>query len=145
MIINHEIHIAAPAERVWEVTCDIERWPEWTPTVASVMRVDQADFGLGSVARIKQPMQPEAEWKVIVFEPGCRFAWESRRTGLRFVGMHEIHAENSGSRSILRLEATGLLAILMWPILRLATGRALAQENRGLKAQCEAKASQRQG
>ena len=137
------IHIAAPPERVWAVTCDIERWPEWTPTVTSVTLVTKTGFGLGSVARIKQPMQPEAEWNVVVFEPGRRFVWESRRTGLRFVGIHEIHAEDSGTKSILRVEAYGFLALLMWPILRVATGHALALENTGLKTRCEAMGDER--
>jgi uncharacterized membrane protein len=140
MSVTHEIHIAAPPERVWAVTCDIERWPEWTPTVTSVTRKSQDEFGLGSVARIKQPLQPESEWTVILFEPERRFAWESIRTGLRFVAVHELLPDDSGTKNILRLEATGFLAILMRPILRAAVGRALRQENRGLKARCEAKA-----
>ncbi|WP_254837642.1 SRPBCC family protein [Natronomonas marina] len=28
--------IAAPADRVWELLVDTERWPEWGPTVAAV-------------------------------------------------------------------------------------------------------------
>jgi len=137
MNVTHEIYIAAPPERVWAVTCDVERWPEWSPTVTTVARMDQGEFGPGSVARIKQPMQPESEWTVIEFDAGSRFTWESSRTGLRFVGIHEIRPEDSGTKSILRLEAEGFFAVLMWPFLRVATCRALAQENGGLKAWCE--------
>ena len=30
------IDIEAPVEQVWEVLREVERWPEWAPTVTSV-------------------------------------------------------------------------------------------------------------
>ena len=67
MRVDDVIHIDAPPEVVWAVTQDVGRWPEWTPTVTAVTRVDQGPFGLGSVARIKQPLQPQAPWVVTEF------------------------------------------------------------------------------
>jgi carbon monoxide dehydrogenase subunit G len=40
MHIDQQMEIAARAERVWEVMIDVQRWPEWTPTVTSVERLD---------------------------------------------------------------------------------------------------------
>ena len=137
MRVEHSIDIEAPPEVVWSVTADVERWPEWTPTVTSVHRVGTEPFGLGSVARIKQPAQPEAEWVVTEFEHGRRFAWESRRSGLHFVGTHEISPNRAGAKNLLRVEARGILAFLLWPVLKRATQRALAAENQGLKKKAE--------
>ena len=137
MRVEHTIHIEAPPERVWAVTRDVERWPEWTPTVTSVRLVGRGPFGPGSVARIRQPLQPESEWVVTEYAEGRRFAWRTRRRGLRMTGTHDVSAEGSGTRNTLGLDAEGVLAALLWPVLRLAVRRALAEENRGLKVRCE--------
>jgi uncharacterized membrane protein len=137
MIVEQTTHIEAPPDVVWRVTADVERWPEWTPTVTSVKRLSEAPFGLGSVARIKQPGQSEADWVVTRFDPGQCFAWETKRTGLRLVGKHEISAEGGGTRNELRVHADGVLAVLLWPVLGVALRRALTEENQGLKKYCE--------
>jgi uncharacterized membrane protein len=141
MDVENVIHIDASPERVWGVTQDVERWPEWTPTMTSVKRVDEGPFGLGSRARIKQPGQAEAEWVVTEFDAPRRFAWQTGRAGLRMTAAHEITAEGQGTRNTLRVEVEGILALLLWPLLRPAMRRALAQENRGLKARCEQSAA----
>ena len=137
MRVEDSIHIAAPPEVVWAVTEEVERWPEWTPTVTSVRREDSGPFGLGSAAWIKQPLQPESRWVVTDFARGVRFAWETRRPGLRMVGSHTLVPEGAGTRNVLGVEAEGAFAALLWPILRLAMRRALSDENRGLRARCE--------
>lgn len=137
MRIEHSIAIDAPPKVVWSMTVDIERWPDWTPTITAVHRVDLGPFGMGSVARIKQPMQPQAEWVVTAFEDGHKFVWESRRKGMHFIGTHEISPHGAGAKSLLRLEANGIVALMLWPVLKLATRHALATENQGLKKKAE--------
>jgi uncharacterized membrane protein len=138
MNIEHDILIDAPLERVWRVTADVEQWPTWTLTITSVRKVGGEPLGRGSRARITQPGQPESEWVVTDFAPPRRFAWESRRTGLRFVARHELSEEEGRTRNVLRIEAGGPLAVVLWPILRVALRRALKDENAGLKRHCEA-------
>jgi uncharacterized membrane protein len=137
MTVEDPIYIEAPPDVVWAVTEDVERWPEWTPTVTSVVRVDDGPFGLGSAARIKQPRQPESEWTVTEFVPGERFVWGTQRPGLRMRASHEVEADGAGTANVLRVEVTGVAAVLLWPVLRRAVGWALSEENRGLKARCE--------
>jgi len=135
--VEDTIHIEASPDIVWRVTRDVERWPEWTPTVTSVTRLDQGPFGLASVVRIKQPMQTEARWVVTAFDQERCFAWESHRPGMRFTATHELVGNGAGTTNILRVETEGMLAMLLGPLLRMALPRALADENRGLKARCE--------
>lgn len=137
MKVDDTIHIEASPEIVWRVTRDVARWPEWTPTVSAVTRVDQGPFGLASVVRIKQPMQPEAQWVVTVFDEDRCFAWETRRPGLRITATHELVPDDTGTTNILRVETEGMVATLLRPLLGMALPRALAQENHGLKARCE--------
>jgi hypothetical protein len=137
MSVDDAILIEALPDVVWDVTLEVERWPEWTPTVTSVSRVGSGPLGPGSVVRIKQPLQPESEWTVTAFDPGRRFGWETRRPGLHMSATHELYPEGAGTRNVLRVEARGALALLLWPLLRPAMRRALAEENRGLKTRSE--------
>ena len=143
MTVTHTIHIEAPPDVVWAVTEDVERWPEWTPTVTAVRRLDDGPFGLGSVARIKQPAQPEADWTVTDYARDERFTWETRRPGLRMAASHLLQREGGGTLNTLSLEASGGWVVVLRPVLCLAVRRALRQENEGLKARCEAVAASR--
>ena len=137
MLLQHELYIDAPPEVVWAVTVDVEQWPEGTPTVKSAKRLEGGAFGLGSRALLKQPAQPEAVWTVVEFVEGERFAWESRRQGIRFVGSHLVRPDGNGTLSRLQVEANGSAAVLLRPFLFLPMRWSLAQENQGLKRRCE--------
>jgi uncharacterized membrane protein len=143
MTIEHTIHIEVPPEVVWAVTEDVERWPEWTPTVTAARRLDKGAFGPGSVFRIKQPGQPESDWTVTEFVRGRRFTWETRRPGLRMAATHVMSADAAGTVNTLRVETSGIMAVVLWPVLWPAVRYALKQENIGLKARCEALAASR--
>ncbi|HSH44495.1 MAG TPA: SRPBCC family protein [Longimicrobiales bacterium] len=137
MKVEDRVYVEAPAGVVWRVTVDVERWPDWTPTVRSVARVDEGELGVGSVARIEQPGQPESEWVVRELEAGKRFVWETRRRGLRMVATHELSPRGRGTANLLRLDASGPVAVLLWPVLGVLMRRALTRENAGLKRHCE--------
>lgn len=139
MTVEDTIFIDAKPDSVWAVTVDVERWPEWAPTVTHVARVDDRPIGIGSIFRIKQPGQPLSDWRVTAFDPGVRFTWETERTGLRMKATHEMAADGTGTENLLRLEVRGAMATLLWPLLRYAVRRALSQENRGLKEHCESR------
>jgi uncharacterized membrane protein len=136
--VSNVIRVDAHAEVVWAMTVDIERWPEWVPTVTAVTRLDNGPLKRGSVARLEQPMQPPVLWVVTVLESERRFAWESRRRGLRFVATHDLLTDASATMNTLTVEASGVMAVLLWPLLRIALSRALAAENQALKQRCEA-------
>lgn len=135
--VTDRIRIEAPPDVVWAVTTDVKRWPDWTPTVTAAERLDAGPLRPGSAARLAQPGQPEAVWTVTELVVGERFAWTSRRPGLRLTGTHALRPDGDGTLNELRLDAAGPLAVLGWPLLRPLVARALRDENRGLKAHCE--------
>lgn len=93
MTVTDTIQIDAAPDVVWDVTVDVERWPAWTPTVTAVRLIGARELGAGSVARIRQPMQPQSEWVVTAFDPGRRFVWETRRIGLRMAASHDLEPQ----------------------------------------------------
>ena len=72
--VQHHAEVDAPPEVVFAVLSDVERWPEWTPTVTRVERLGNAGapLALGGRLRIVQPKVPPAEWTVTAFEPPQR-------------------------------------------------------------------------
>ena len=137
MKLESVVHIDAPPNVVWTVTEDIERWPEWTPSVEAVSRIDKGQLDVGSTALLKLPGLPEATWTVTALSRGERFAWESRILGTRMIATHEMSSAKTGTQSVIRIEMSGLAALLLWPLMRFSARRLLEQENTGLKSQCE--------
>lgn len=137
MQIDHSVEIKASPDAVWAVITDVERWPEWTPTMESVRRLEDGPLQLGSSARIKQPQMPEAVWRVTAFTPGRQFTWETQFRGMRMIGSHELVESPAGCASRLRLEVSGLLAWLLWPLVRRNASRAMETENSRLREGCQ--------
>lgn len=58
------------------------------------------------------------------------------------IATHELSNRETGTQSVLRLEMSGVVARLLWPLMRFSARRSLERENAGLKAKCEALATQ---
>src|SRR6185295_11383957 len=52
---SRTVEIQQPPPIVWSVMTDIERWPEWTPSVARAKRLSNTPLQVGSRAQIHQP------------------------------------------------------------------------------------------
>ena len=127
----------APAELIWELNTDVERWPTRTPTVQSVERLDDGAFRVGSQARIKQPGQPTATWTVTRMLPGHEFSWQSKRRGLVLTGTHRVQTAGPETRNTLEIEVIGPLSRVFGVAIR----RALRLENAGFKSEASRQTS----
>jgi uncharacterized protein YndB with AHSA1/START domain len=136
--------IAAPSAIVWDILIDVERWPEWTPTMKSVKRREETPFAIGSTARISQPRLPMATWTVTEFDAGRSFTWEAPLLGGRMIGGHTVESDGAGGTKLtLTLDNRGALAgVLGWLTARTARSYA-TKEAAGLKARAEAAAAAR--
>jgi len=135
------IEIDAPADVVWEVIRDVERWPEWTPTVTSVRRLDTGALRVGSRARIRQPKLPRADWRVTALEDGHGFTWVSSSPGVRVTAHHWVEARGGASRAALSVGFAGLLGSLVGRLTRTLNERYLRLEAEGLKRRSEERAA----
>jgi uncharacterized protein YndB with AHSA1/START domain len=132
------VDIAAPPERVWQVLSDVESWPEWTPTVTSVHRLDDGPLRPGSRARIRQPRIPQTEYVVTELEPGRSFTWVATGPGVLTTARHEAEPLPAGETRVrLSVTQSGWLGSFMGRFYRGLTERYLANEANGLKTRCE--------
>jgi len=131
------IDINAPADRVYEVMSDTERWHEWTPSVTSIKRLDAGPFVVGSRAVIRQPKFPPALWTVTAIDDRKSFTWTNRAPGIKVIAQHSIDATGDRSKATLSLRYEGLLGGLLARMTRRITHRYLALEATGLKARSE--------
>lgn len=138
MRYENSLLINAPASVVWDLTLDVSRWPEMTPTMQRVEPLDPAPLAVGHRARVKQPMQPSAIWTVSELEPLRSFVWRTERGRMTWIGAHRIEeVDDDSCRNILSIEMTGRGAkpftLLFGPMLR----RAIRQENEGFRKAAE--------
>ncbi|MFD7154534.1 SRPBCC family protein [Kribbella sp. NPDC059898] len=112
MRFDHSTTIQAAPERVWEVFSDVERWPDWTPTVESVERLDAGRIHVGARTRIRQPKLAVAVWEVTEFKDGEYFEWVAKAPGMRTTGGHRVISTPDGTVATATIVQEGPLAWL---------------------------------
>lgn len=138
MLLTTTVDIDAPPQRVFDVTIDVERWAEWTPSIDRI-DLDGQRLAIGATAEVRQPGVSAADWHVTDVVPSERFVWETRAPGVRMLGVHIVEPLDEGrrTRATLRVEMTGLLSPIFAPFLKSMSQRFLRWEARGLKYRCE--------
>ncbi|HEY3561045.1 MAG TPA: SRPBCC family protein [Kribbella sp.] len=141
MRFDHSTTIQAPPERVWEVFSDVERWPDWTPTVDSVERLDEGRIHLGARTRIRQPKLPVAVWEVTELKDGEYFEWVSKGPGVKTTGGHRVVGTPEGTVVTATIIQEGLLGVLFGRLYAGLTKSYIATETAKLKELCESRQS----
>ena len=140
MKTDDAITIAAPAQRVWDVYADVERWPTWTASVTSLELLDGDQLAMGARARIKQPRFPTLVWTVTALDPGRSWTWESRSPGAVTTATHRLVAvDDATTRVEQSIAQQGFLGTIVGWLSRRLTRRYLAMEAAGLRQQAEAR------
>ncbi|OHV30752.1 MULTISPECIES: SRPBCC family protein [Pseudofrankia] len=138
MYYETSVTIDATADEVWTVMRDVERWPDWTPTVTNA-RTDDGELREGSVVRIQQPRLPVATWTVNDLKPGQGFSWISKATGMTTLAEHRIApaAAGDGVTVTLSLRQSGPLAPIVGLFMARLVRRYVDTEAQGLRGRCE--------
>jgi uncharacterized membrane protein len=133
------IDIAAEPSLIWAVTCDIEAWPAWSPTMDEVTRQDSGPIRPGSSAVVRQPGLRKATWVVDEADADRSFIWHTSAPGCRITATHILEPKSSGTGTTVRLVAdmTGPMSRPIWLFAGRTTRRYLDQEAAALKARCE--------
>src|SRR5262245_23986051 len=114
-VFSTTVDINAPLDRVFAVMADVERWPEWTPSVTKIVRLDKGPLLPGSRMRIHQPKLLPAYWRVVAIDPQRGFTSVSGAPGMRVTAVHAIEPRPNGSRVTLSIRYSGILAqVLLW-------------------------------
>jgi len=132
------VDVAAPVATVWEVTCDVETWPSWSPTMDEVTRTDAGPIGPGSTARVRQPRLRPATWVVDRVDDGRAFVWHTAGPGYHLTAEHLLEPRGDGTSVLLRAVTTGPLAPVLWALAGRTVRRYLDEEAAALKRRCEA-------
>jgi len=124
------VEIAVPPAAVWAVLSAVEDWPEWTPSVTSIVRVDPGPLHVGQRLRIRQPRFPATVWRLteLVEERLC--VW---RAAAGVAARHSLGPSGGGTRMTLRMIQPAVIGLLTGRLTR----RYLALETSGLKRRCE--------
>jgi uncharacterized protein YndB with AHSA1/START domain len=131
------VDIDAPAERVWAVMSDVETWPQWTPSIKSIRRLDPGPLRVGARIRIKQPRLPTTTWTVTEVVDGESFTWAATGPGVHTSAHHRINRTTTGSRAMLSIDQQGILGQLLARVSTGLTDRYLCLEAAGLKRRSE--------
>jgi uncharacterized protein YndB with AHSA1/START domain len=131
------VDIDAPPARVWDVMVDVEKWPEWTPSMSSVKRLDAGELREGSRVRIKQPKLAPTTMTVTELEPDKCFTWRMTGPGIEVTATHTIKAKGKGSQVVLSLYFDGIVGGIIGRATRGLNERYIAYEAAGLKKRSE--------
>ena len=131
------VDIAAPAERVWAVMSDVERWHEWTDSITSVQKLNPGPLAVGTRVKVRQPGLPPALWTVSEIEPGKRYTWISTAPGLLVTATHSVVRAGKGSQASLSIHYGGILGGGLAKLTGGLNDRYIAMEAAGLKHRSE--------
>lgn len=141
--MRHDVtlSVAAPVEVVWKTLCELERWPEWTPTVTAVNASNKGGLRVGDTAEVVQPGQRDRLWTITEVKEGESFTWEATDPGgLRVSASHTATPGPDGTTVVeLALDVAGPKVFLV--LANLLAGRTVRRfvdtEARSLKDWCE--------
>ncbi|MGO4443220.1 SRPBCC family protein [Mycobacterium sp. 2YAF39] len=138
MITESGVDIDAPASVVWDVFSDVERWPEWTESVTTLVALDGPGIAVGKRFEIKQPRMPKLVWVVTEVEPGKSWTWVQRSPGGVTLASHDVTTIAEGQTRVRQwIDQRGVVGVLVGLAMRSMTQRYLNLEAAGLKTRSE--------
>ena len=73
--IEHRIGVAAPAEAIWEIVADLDRWSEWNPLYprasGQIRLGEKLDLTVALPGDPPRPLQP----RIVDWEPNAQVIW----------------------------------------------------------------------
>lgn len=112
------LECGAPRGAVWNVLADVQKWPEWTPTMTSVRALGASGLTPGNKFEVKQPGLAKAVFTVDACVEGTAFAWSTRSAGVSTLADHVLSdTARGGTRVELSIRMSGPGVGLLWMLL----------------------------
>jgi hypothetical protein len=133
--------VKAPIGTVWEVLTDLERWPEWMPTITSLAPRQSTGPAVGAAYRVRQPRLPPTTWTITAWDELDGFTWRAKGLGLATIGDHRIGKVGSHTRVQLSIKWTGPFAFLARSMYGGVARTYIARELQALRGRAESVSS----
>lgn len=132
--------IDAPITTVWGVLADVERMPDWTPSIKKVTVLEGSGLAVGTSVEMRQPRMPAMTWTIDEVTPMRHFRWWARAGGVVTYADHWLEPRADGRKVEVRfaVRQTGPMAGLVGALTMRRTARYVDQEITGLKQASEA-------
>lgn len=115
MQIEHRINVEAPPETIFRIYEDVKNWHTWDPDTKQATL--DGPFQVGSRGRLVPTKGNSVPMVLTQAVPGRSFTVESKIPLFRMVFEHELEPEQRSTRVIHRVTFTGLLSLVLGPIL----------------------------
>ena len=109
--------IDAPASAAWDVLTDLDRWPEWSPSVRRA-ELDGGRFEAGATGSVTTIVGLTLRFEITTFEDSRSWAWNVSGIGATD---HRVTEHGSGRCRV--SFGVPLWAAAYLPVCRLALGR----------------------
>lgn len=117
--IDHEIEVAVAADTLYLLLSDIDRWAEWTPGLRAIKRRGKSAYGPGTrFVMVMDAPGPGLPLPCVMYEnTPRRLEWGGGGLGSCIRHSLELTALGPDRTRLRHREyATGLLALLTWPL-----------------------------
>lgn len=139
MQIEHRIVVATPAETIFRIYADVQNWHTWDPDTRQA--VIEGPFQTGSRGRITPPKGMSMPMLFTQVTPGQCFTVESKIPLFRMLFEHELVPVSGATQVIHRVTFSGLLSVVLGPMLCRQLDAGLPVTLRNLKALAEGSAT----
>jgi ribosome-associated toxin RatA of RatAB toxin-antitoxin module len=128
---------SARPDAVWQVLADVERWPEWTPTVTEIKPLSNNGLTVGARYRVVQPKLRPAVYEVTEFIPNRVFTWVQKLPGGAMIASHRLSSHDGATEVELSFTSKGVLANIAGKMVSKMINDYVSTEAKSLKSRCE--------
>ncbi len=139
MQVEHRITISASADSIFSIYQDVKNWHTWDPDTKQASL--EGPFAVGSKGRLTPTKGNTIPMVLTAVEPGRCFTVESRIALFRMLFEHELVPVLGATEVVHRVTFSGLLSVVLGPMLSRQLNTGLPVTLSRLKALAEARSA----
>lgn len=139
MQVEHRITVTAPAETIYRIYEDVQNWHTWDPDTKQASL--EGPFQVGSRGRLTPTKGNTVPMLLTQVVPGRSFTVESKIPLFRMLFEHELHPTPRATDVVHRVTFSGLLSVVLGPMLSKQLNSGLPVTLSRLKALAEGRSA----